>query len=248
MNEYFLDQGIIIGYASSLSDKEETGKGEESGRTASERITSEIDHFAKASVMFIEAKEKKEGREERTFSTCFYIIKHDLPKFLARRTMLIEEVRRKIKDSSYDLGSSETAKRHLYPRDISLATKIFLIKNSLKGKETELLGLLITLETVFEERLSFFINKILNKVVIPIEDIDRDLMWHFHSFIDNVSDCNIMASAVQYNTNLFRITVITTDKKDWQEAEGCLDTNLNLQEKYKMPRWLYLLDAVERKG
>ena len=237
MNEYFLDQGVIIGYADSIFDSNKQNKQE-----AGKELVGKIDIFAEASVKFIETK------EEKTFSTCFYIVKHDLPKFLARRALIIEEIRRKIKDSDYGIGSSEIAKKYLYPRDIAWANKIFLIKDLLKGKEKELSSFLLEIETVFKRRIAFFINKILNKVVIPIKDIERDLMWHFHSFINNYSDCNVIASAVQCNTNLFRILVITTDKKDWQNIKECLDTNLTLSQKYKAPKWLYLLDAVERKG
>lgn len=253
MESLFLDQGVIIGYASYVQETLET--------------QNYLDIFSLAAVKFFQLNKLKK------FVTCFYITEHDLPKFLKRRKIAIEELRKKLQQEDYEIGSSENARDLLWPQDIAWIKKIYILRNFFPEKQ--LLELILRIESLFGARIDYLLSRIVSEVVLPVTEIDIELRSHLHTYIGNFSDCNVIASAIQYNTqlssqkreeerqetdkkrqesmeekqqNITRTVVVTTDKKDWQDVDKFLGMNIELEKKYKCPRWVYLLDAVKEKG
>ena len=214
MTCFFLDMGVIVGYASYIDNSPTT------------------DLYAKPSVEFVKKFEKDE------FITCHHIVDNDLPKFQKRRRILREEVRKKLRDPKYKIDSTE-----LYPRDVERAEEICKLKDRLPGGEAEVFQLISEMDANFDARIRFFLDNKITKVVIPLSDIDAELRSHFFTFVRNWSDSNIIASAVQYNTGS-TINVVTTDKKDFWKLKEWLDTDLHLSEKYSVPPISYIKDLV----
>lgn len=202
MNSYFLDQGIIVGYASFIFNE-------------SEAIIKAVESFSKICVEFIE----KNNREE--FITCFYIVENDLPKFKNRRGIVLQEIRKKMQNPNYEIGSSDLAKKCLYKRDINWANRIFSLLRVISQKQ--LLNLLIRIDAVFSIRAEYLIKNIISKIVIPIEEINKELVNVLREFIDDYSDCNIFASVLQYATEsksiieAKKIIFATLDKEHFNE-------------------------------
>ena len=116
MAEHFLDQSIIVGYAGFIFNEQET-------------IIRTIEKFGRLCTEFIE------HNKEEDFITCFYIAEKDLPKFKVRRRIILEEIKKKIQNPGYELGSSEIAIKHLYKRDINKAGRIFSLLRIISEKE-----------------------------------------------------------------------------------------------------------------
>jgi len=187
MTECFLDQSIIVGYASFIFNEPET-------------IIKTIEKFGKICVEFIE-------KNRKDFIACFYIVEKDLPKFKIRRKIILEEIRKKLRNPGYEIGSSEEAIKTLYKTDINKANKIFSLLTIISEKE--LVNLLIKIESVFSIRLDYILKSVISKIVIPVESIDKKLVSILNEFIDNYSDCNVFSSCLQYTTETSRPRIIT---------------------------------------
>lgn len=206
MKNFFLDQSIIVGYASFIFNEPEA-------------IIKAIERFGKICVDFIESNKKEQ------FITCFYIIENDLPKFKNRRKIVLQEIRKKIQNPNYEIGSSELAKKYLYKRDINWAKRIFSLLRILTPKQ--LFNLLIKIDAVFSIRIEYLIKNVIDKIVVPIEEINKELVNILREFIDDYSDCNILASVLQYTTDQSKsilktkierkIIFITLDKEHFNE-------------------------------
>lgn len=202
MTEYFLDQSIIVGYASFIFNEEET-------------IIRAIEKFGEVCVEFIENNKKED------FITCFYIVEQDLTKFKKRRKIVLEEIKKKLQNPEYEIGSSEEAIKNLYKNDINKAKKIFSLLSIISEKE--LMNLLIKIEAVFSIRMDYLFKNIINRIVVPLKEIDKKLVSILREFIDNFSDCNVFASVLQYateaNTIITRKTIVfvTLDREHFNE-------------------------------
>lgn len=214
MTSFFLDMGLIVGYASYMENSPST------------------DIYAKPSLKFVEKFEKDE------FVTCHHIVDNDLPKFQKRRQVLRDEIRKKLRNPKYKIDSDE-----LYPRDIERAESICKLKDKLPGGEAEVFQLITEIDETFDARIVYFLNNKISKVVIPISQIDKKLRSHFFTFTQNWSDSNIIASAVQYNTEN-PIHVVTTDKKDFWKLEEWLGMDIIISEKYSVPEVSYIMNLL----
>lgn len=202
MTEYFLDQSIIVGYVGFIFNEKET-------------IIKVIEKFSEVCVKFIENNKKED------FITCFYIVEKDLTKFKKRRKIVLEEIKKKLQNPEYEIGSSEEAIKNLYKNDINKAKKIFSLLSLISEKE--LMNLLIKIEAVFSIRMDYLFKNIINKIVVPLTAIDKRLVSILQEFIDNFSDCNVFASVLQYateaNTIITKKTIVfvTLDREHFNE-------------------------------
>lgn len=185
---YFLDMGVIVGFIMYVSGRRK-----------------QIDGFSVPSVKFL-----KKNKKSRKVS-CFSVVDDEMPKFIKRRKIMLNEVRKKLNDSEYKIEKTDD----LYKRDVKRAKKIYSLKEEI-GKE-KLHKMLIDQEVIIEVRFEYFKEEILDKVVVPLDEIDEELRSHFQAKTGNYSDSRVMASAVQYTTKHKNTELVTTDKKDYKD-------------------------------
>ena len=77
MNDLFLDMCIIIHYA---------------------KYNPELENCRKITNLI-------KNKKEINFLTCCYILEINLPKWINRQKIVVEELKRKVKDNSYEIGA-----------------------------------------------------------------------------------------------------------------------------------------------
>ena len=202
---YFLDMGVIVGYLVFTDSKPE------------------LDVFAAESTKFINKN------KNMPIVTCCSIMVVDLPKFMGRWNVMSKEIRKKLRDSTYQISQS-----NLLPRDVKRAEKIYSLAKKI-GKE-KLNQKLVELEVIIEiRRDSLLTNNIINEVVIPVDEIDSELQSHFQAVTGNYSDSRVIASAIQYTTKINKNTiVVTTDYTDFKDIKEQLESR-DIFEPYLCP-------------
>ncbi len=214
MINWFLDMCVIIYYAYNSSDK------------LAER-----------------AKKFVENKGNSTFTVCYYILEINLPKWIKRKWITLEELERKIKDPSYIFGSSSEA-RILLPKDRQECEK--LLSTCMKAESSvQFIEDLRRKYLLAEIKINFFINKLINNKVIPVSEIDFELKSSFFTYLENNdSDARTLASAVQQH-NKENLIILTGDKKHWtkQLLDDAVSIHPTLRKKYsKIPEIKYLQD------
>lgn len=175
--------------------------------------------------------------EGNIFLVCFYIIDKDLPKYLKRQRIIIDEVLKKVRDENYIFGSSDDGS-FLYDKDKQKAEKLYLqskvikdkrdfinkVKESQKGQE-------LLIEYLFKTKI---------EKVIPIEEIDQKLRSAIFTYLEgNISDANILASGVQEHKNK-KLVLLTGDKNHWtkENLQWAIENNSDLD--YEIPPIKYI--------
>jgi len=195
--------------------------------------------FSKKTAEFI--KKNKSGK----FLVCHYIVEWDLPKWLKRQNILVDEVAKKVKDFSYDLKSSKSWDS-LYPREKQKGEKLVL-KANLAQNKAEFIQRLLDSQKDVEIRIFHFIKQKAEKV-IQLSEIDPNLRSELLTFLDNnisnVSDANILASGIQEH-NKKEVTLVTADKSHWtkENIQWAFNSKPQLVKTYpKMPEIKYVQD------
>ena len=192
--------------------------------------------FYKKTVKFLD--EKKQG----SFLVCFYIIKRDMPKYLRRQNIIINEVLKKIKNGDYELGKSEEGSL-LYERDRQKAGKLFLQSETVKDKLNFIVSLRDS-QKGQEIAIKKFIKTKAEKV-IQLSEIDMELKSQLLTFSDNnASDANVLASGIQEH-NKKDVILVTADKQHWtkENLEWAVPEASPLHKKYsKIPEIRYIQD------
>lgn len=202
-NNFFLDMCIILHYSHGV-------------RKASVLINK--------SISFVEKKDKNK------FLVCYYILEKDLPNYLERQRIGIQEVMKKISDSSYKIGSSGLGQR-LFERDKSVFEKIYHGYVTAKDK-IQYINAVNYIQSQKERRIEYFLIHLIDKKVIGLLDIDFDLKSSLFTYIQNNSDSYIIASGIQAH-NQEELVLVTADKKDWTKEN--LEWAMTPQLKKKYP-------------
>lgn len=171
-------------------------------------------------------------KEENKILICYYITDENLPKWIERQKLILEEVVRKINDPNYKVGISESVKKVLYPTDITRIQKLLAIY-SLSQNKTQFCDILVKNQINMFQRINFFLRKIVDKKVVPKADIDQQLKSAIFTFTNNHSDAMTLASGIQYHREE-KIVLLTGDKKDWNKEtlEWALPEHSPLRKKY----------------
>jgi hypothetical protein len=174
------------------------------------------------------------------FILCYYIFYENLPKWIERQKIILEEVIQKIKNPAYELGSSNMAKTILFTKDLNRAKKMLMLY-SLSDKKEEFCKLLVKNQIDMLQKINFFLNKIVDKKVVPISSIKSELKSAIFGIINNHSDAMTLASGIQYNKEE-KIILLTADKKDWtkENLEWALPEHSQLRKEYDLPEIKYL--------
>lgn len=181
---FFLDTNIIFAYGL-FKEK------------VSEAINLTIDSIS------IPAKELIEkNKEDKEFITCFFVKNKEIPRLEKRRFIIIEEIRKKIKDPEFEIGSS----REISERDKNWGLKIYSLINLL-GEEKlfeEILGWEIAIQT----RIDLLFKSM--RFVIPEGEIDQKLFMIVKRNLDYSEDSTILTCAIQHNKDE-KIIFVTSD-------------------------------------
>jgi len=180
--------------------------------------------------------------EGHVFLVCFYIIDKDLPKYLKRQRIIIDEVLKKFRDETYVFGSSDDGS-FLYGRDKQKAEKLYLQSRSIKDKINFINK--IKESQKGQELLIEYLLKTKIEKVVPIGEIDPQLRSAIFTYLEgNISDANILTSGIQEHKNK-EVTLLTGDKEHWTKdnLEWALPEHSDLRKKYrKIPEIKYVQD------
>ena len=168
------------------------------------------DRTSQKNVRVLEIISKK---EENKIIICYYILNENLPKWIERQKVILEEVVKKIKNSSYEVGTSEKAKNVLFNQDFTRIQKLLAVYSLSKDK-SQFCELLVKNQTDMFQRINYFLREIVHKNVVPINEIDPQLKSAIFTFTNNHSDAMTLASGVQYHQKE-KVVLLTGDKKDW---------------------------------
>lgn len=175
--------------------------------------------------------------QENLFLVCFYIIDKDLPKYLKRQRIIIDEVLKKVRDENYIFGSSDDGS-FLYDRDKQKAEKLYLQSKSIKDKITFINK--VKESQKGQELLIEYLLKTKIEKVIPIGEINPKLRSAVFTYLGgNISDANILASGVQEHKNK-ELVLLTGDKSHWTKdnLQWAIKNNLKLD--YDIPPIKYI--------
>ena len=207
---WFLDMCIVIFYASRTNDAKE----EKTRR-------------------FVKNKKKDK------YFLCYYVADRNLPGWIKRQGAVFEELKNKIKNPSYEIGSSYNGKL-LYEKDKIIVKKLYTLyqisedKDSFfqKAKKSNILML---------SQVGYFLKNYIDKKVIPEKEIDFELKSAIFTFTNNHSDSLTIASGIQYHQKE-KLVLLTGDKNDWtkENLEWVFASEPNLKKKYKIPEIKYI--------
>ena len=187
------------------------------------------------------AEEFMKKNEKNELLICYYIIDWDLPKWIKRQKIIVDEAIKKIINPSHEYQKSE-GWSSLYDREKQKLEKI-LAKAKFSKDKNDFITRMLTFQKDIEINITNFI-KIKAKKVVQISDIDKKLFSSLFSIIRNKSDANIIASGIQEHNNQ-TLVLVTNDKKDWnkENIELSMDQDSTLLKKYpKIPELVYLID------
>jgi len=179
-------------------------------------------------------------KKEDKFVLCYYITDYNLPKWLSRKRIIFREILRQIRDSSYKPYSDEECNQ-LWERDKNQVLKLTSIANTFQDK-TEIIKNFENVYQEIERRIKEFIEKNIDELVIPINEIDPKLRGCLFNWLTpNDSDSKTIASAIQEH-NKKEVVIITADKKDWtKELLEEVHNDYNLKKVYtKLPEIRYI--------
>lgn len=181
-------------------------------------------------VLFVKNKKEK-------FIVCYFVLEKDVHSLTKRMRIIINEVKNKIKDKDYQIN-----KKELYPRDVERINKFLSLKEINNLTDFEFIDFLENFQRIFEFRIDFFIQKLINKKVIPIREINFKLKSSLFTYTQNHSDANIIASGIQYHQEN-EIVLVTSDRNDWTKdnIDWAIPEHSELRKKYpKIPKIKYV--------
>jgi len=165
-----------------------------------------------------------------------YFLKQELKNIIKKNKIIHKEIIEKVKDKNYEIGNL-TESSFLRPKDIAYATKTYELRKHIS------MGILANAfleeETNLEIKAEMFFEKIVDEIVIPLEQINLDLVSKIHDIIPNHADCKILASAIQLQDTRALFLFVTADGKDldpngYEYLKEHFEINYP-KEKYKFP-------------
>ena len=172
------------------------------------------------------------------FIICHTVIR-ELSNILTKLTILHREVLKKIENEAYSMNKS----KNLSNKDLPTAEKLYFAHKEINEKK---LREIFSLERdIFEIEIERFLKNKVDIKIIPIEEIKIELVNALRDFIENYADCQILASALQYQKDRKIFLLVTADGKDFAPNNyDFLKNQFELNypnEKYKFPELLNLM-------
>ena len=147
------------------------------------------------------------ANKDGKFILCYTAIR-ELLNVALKRARIHKEILIKIEDINYDLEKSSLTKR-----DMPFAKKLY---EQYKDKDKEeLLKQFTEDRKVFDIKIEQFIKAKIDEKVIPVEQINTELVGIIRDIIENYADCQILSSALQYQKDKEPFLFVTADNKDF---------------------------------
>ncbi len=170
---------------------------------------------------------KKIGR----FILCHFV-EQELKKRIEKRKIINKEVIEKTKNKDYDIGIS-TLGKELKEKDVAYAKKLY---EAHKDKDPRVISnILAKEELLFEEIIDRFLKNKVDEKVIPIEQIKIELVNTLREIINNYADCQILASALQYQKDKDIFLFVTADRADLNPNHYEYIKDYRILKEYKFP-------------
>jgi len=168
----------------------------------------------------------KNKKEE--FIVCYFVLDKDIPSLIKRMRIIINEVKKQAPNFKKLLENKD-----IYKQDLFRAEKLLAIKEILVKKGFDVNKGLDKIQEIFEFRIDFFVQNLINKKVIAIKEINFELKSSLFTYTKNHSDANILASGIQYHQEK-EIVLVTSDRQDWTKdnLEWALPEFSDLRKKY----------------
>ncbi len=183
-----------------------------------------------------------EEKKDSKFFVCFYISKDNMPKWIKRQKIIINLIGNKIKNPIYDFEKSNEYSE-LFSKDIIELKKLLMQCLSSKNKESYYEKLSQN-KNIMLRRIEHFLKNLIDREVVPINEIDTELKSTLFTFLNNHSDSMTLASAVQYHQKE-EVDIFTGDKKDWnkENIQWVYDSKPEFAKIYpKVPKIKYIQD------
>jgi len=133
---------------------------------------------------------------------------HELDKLIKKRARIHKEIIKKIQKPEYSFEESFLISK----RDIPFAKQLY---EKFKNYNLEEISNFFKSDRKHSEaKIDKFLYTKVNEKVIPINQIDEDLVNNLHDIIPNHADCKILASALQLQKNRDLFLFVTADGKD----------------------------------
>ena len=141
------------------------------------------------------------------FIVCYMVIK-ELYTVMSQLSIIHKEVLMKVKDNNHSMKDN----KNLSEKDLAFAEKIY---STYKQTEVKKLNeILYSEREIFEISIERFLKTHIDEKVIPIEQIQTELVNKIHDIISNHADCKILASALQLQKIREPFLFVTADGKD----------------------------------
>ena len=175
--------------------------------------------------------------KQGNFLVCYAVIR-ELYNIMTKLSIMHKEVLEKINNESYSLSNSG----NLSKKDVPFAEKLYLVHREVdKDKLKEIFA---SERDIFEIEIDRFLKNKTDIRVIPIEQINIELVNVIRETIENYADCQILSSALQYQTERKDIFLfVTADRKDINPNSYDYLKDYGILKKYKFPELLNLMFA-----
>lgn len=169
------------------------------------------------------------SNKEGKFIVCFAVIR-ELFNVMTKISIIHKEVLKKIEDGAYILSNS----KYLSKRDIPFAEKLYLSHKEVK--KDKLNEIFAAERDFFEIEIEKFLKNNIDFKAIPIEQIKIELVNAVRDIIENYADCQIIASALQYQKEQEDIFLfVTADSKDLNPNNYEYLKDYGILKNYKFP-------------
>ncbi|HKL24278.1 MAG TPA: hypothetical protein VJ912_03010 [Candidatus Nanoarchaeia archaeon] len=172
-----------------------------------------------------------------SFILCYAVLS-ELKSIIRDRSRLFKAVIEKIKNPDYSLENSKLVP----PRKTGEARKLY---RKFKDQPVEKVRHILDNQRKKSEiRIEKFLQTQVDEKVIPIEQINNDLVKKIHEIISNHADCKIMASALQLQKERPVFLFVTADNDFDPNGYKYLKEHFEInypKEKCKFPELLNLI-------
>ena len=177
----------------------------------------EKDSFLDTNIIVYYINYNKESASEPISRSYFYIINkkgkfiichaviRELYNVMSKFATLHKEVLKKVEDNSYNLEES----KNISKRDLPFAQKIYLSYKDYDIKELK--RVFASERDIFEIGIEQFLKNTADVKVVPLEQIEHELVNVLRDTINNYADCQILASALQYQKDKETFLFVTAD-------------------------------------
>jgi len=174
------------------------------------------------------------------FILCGAVLR-ELDEIIKKRARVHKSIIEKIKNSEYSLEKSPL----LFRRDVPFAKQIY---EKYKNKSEEEVEKLLQVDRRFSElKIEKFLKMNVDEKIIPLNEVEEDLVNKIYGIIPNHADSKILASAIQLQSQDGRklFLFVTADGKDldpngykFLKDQFAIDYS---KENYKFPELLNLM-------